>query len=263
MATSYIKTRISSNVLSITLNRPDKLNSFIKPMAKQLQDVLKEAGDDDSIRCVVLTGEGRGFCAGQDLSEAIDNEKKENYVLGDTVRESYNPIIKAIRFLEKPVIAAVNGTAAGAGANLAYACDIILASEEATFVQSFSKIGLIPDSGGTFLLPRLMGFHRSLAHMMLADSMSAGDAKDTGIVHQVTAEDDLLDEATALATELAKRPTRSFALIKKAVNQSFTNNLENQLELEADLQSEAGNTYDYQEGVEAFLEKRKPTFKGK
>ena len=263
MPTNYIDTRVGNGVFTITLNRPDKLNSFIEPMAGELQEALNTAKQDDTVRAVILTGSGRGFCAGQDLSEAIGNGENEEYELGDTVRKSYNPVIKGIRYLEKPVIAAINGTAAGAGANLAFACDIILAAEEAKFIQSFSKIGLIPDSGGTYLLPKLMGFHRALAHMMLAEPMSAAQAKEIGIVHQVTDADNLLDETHKLAEKLAKRPTRSFALIKKAVNQSFNNDLESQLELEAKLQTKAGQTEDYKEGVNAFLEKRKPKFKGK
>jgi len=262
MPSEFIETSISGGVYTIKLNRPDKLNSFIKPMAEELQQAMNKAEVIKKIRSVILTGKGRAFCAGQDLGEAVDNGKKDDYVLGDTVRKNYNPIIKAIRHLEKPVIAAVNGTAAGAGANLAYACDIILASEKAKFIQSFSKIGLIPDSGGTFMIPKLMGFHRAMAHMMLAEPISAHEAEKSGIVYKVIASETLLEETVKLAEHLAKQPTRSFGLIKRAVNQSFTNNLDTHLEVEAQLQTEAGQTHDYQEGVNAFLEKRKPDFTG-
>ena len=258
---SLITTDLNNSILTITLNRPDRLNSFTEPMAKQLQDAFSEAGQNDEVRCVLLTANGKAFCAGQDLPEVTD--KGDDYELGDTVRASYNPIIKAIRNIEKPVVCAVNGTAAGAGANIAFACDIVIASDQAKFIQSFSKIGLIPDSGGTFFLPRLVGLQRANIMYMLDDKITPEQAVEMGLIYKSVANDDLIDEAEQVCTKLASLPTKGFGLYKKAVNQSLQNNLDEQLELEADLQTEAGNTHDYKEGVQAFLEKRKPEYKGK
>lgn len=257
----FISTSLENNILIITLNRPDKLNSFIEPMAKQLQDTLAGAGKKDEVRCVLLTGNGKAFCAGQDLPEVVD--KEEGYELGETVRKSYNPIIKAIRQLEKPVVCAVNGTAAGAGANIALACDIVLAASDAVFVQSFSKIGLIPDSGGTFFLPRLAGLQRANAMYLLDEKITPDKAEEIGLIYRAVASDKLMEEARSICKKLAAMPTKGFALYKQAINQSFSNNLEEHLELEADLQTKAGKTHDYKEGVKAFLEKRKPDFGGK
>jgi len=257
----HISTSLDSNVLTIKLDRPNKLNSVIEPMAQQLQEGLQKAATDDEIRCVLISGNGKAFCAGQDLPEVVD--KGEGYQLGETVRKSYNPIIKAIRHLEKPVVCAVNGTAAGAGANLAFACDIVLASKEAIFVQSFSKIGLIPDSGGTFFLPRLVGLQRANAMYLLDEKISPKKAEEIGLIYKAVDPDNLMDQAQAICQKLASMPTRGFGLYKRAINQSLSNNLDEHLELEADLQTEAGETHDYHEGVQAFLEKRKPDFKGK
>lgn len=257
----YISTSLVNNILTLILDRPDKLNSFIEPMAKQLQDALADAGENNEVRCVLLTGNGKAFCAGQDLPEVVD--KGENYELGKTVRKIYNPTIKAIRQLEKPVVCAVNGTAAGAGANIALACDIVLASKEAVFVQSFSKIGLIPDSGGTFFLPRLVGLQRANAMYLLDEKISSEKAEEIGLIYQAVDADKLIEEAQAICKKLASMPTKGFGLYKRAINQSLSNNLEEHLEMEADLQTEAGNTDDYHEGVQAFLEKRKPEFEGK
>ncbi|MDZ7717169.1 MAG: enoyl-CoA hydratase-related protein [Balneolaceae bacterium] len=258
---SLITTTLDNNVLTITLNRPDKLNSFIEPMANELQEALHKAADKDDVRCVLLTGNGKAFCAGQDLPEVT--KKDDNYELGTTVRNSYNPVIKGIRSLEKPVVCAVNGTAAGAGANIAFACDIVIASDQAKFVQSFSKIGLIPDSGGTFFLPRLVGLQRANIMYMLDDKITPDQAVEMGLIYKSVPHDDLLDEAKHICTKLASLPTKGFGLYKRAINESLQNTLEEQLELEADLQTEAGNTHDYHEGVQAFLEKRKPEFEGK
>lgn len=256
----YISTSLENNILTITLDRPDKLNSFIEPMAKELQKALGEAKENDDIRCVLLTGSGKAFSAGQDLPEVVD--KGEEYELGKTVRKSYNPIIKAIRQLEKPVVCAVNGTAAGAGANIALACDIVLASNEAVFVQSFSKIGLIPDSGGTFFLPRLVGLQRANAMYLLDEKITPENAEEIGLIYKAVDADELLDEAQSICEKLASMPTKGFGLYKRAINQSMANKLDEHLDLEADLQTEAGQTDDYQEGVQAFLEKRKPEFEG-
>lgn len=258
---SLIKTELEDKVLTITLNRPDRLNSFTEPMAKQLQEALDNATANDKVRCVMLTGNGKAFCAGQDLPEVFDKGKE--YELGITVRGSYNPIIKAIRKLEKPVVCAVNGTAAGAGANIAFACDITLASKEAVFVQSFSKIGLIPDSGGTFMLPRLVGVQRANILYMLDEKITAERAVDIGLIYKSVDAEQLREETLEVCRKLASMPTRGFGLYKRAVNKSLNNTLDEQLELEAELQTEAGNTHDYHEGVQAFLEKRKPGFEGR
>lgn len=255
-----IATNIDDKILEITLNRPDKLNSFTDSMAQQFQEVLGDAGENKEVRCILLTGAGKAFCAGQDLSEVI--EKGENHELGDTVRRNYNPVIKAIRQIPKPVVGAVNGTAAGAGANIAFACDLVLASGDATFVQSFSKIGLLPDSGGTFFLPRLVGLQRSNIFYLLDDKISSQKAVDIGLIYKVSEPGKLMAEARSLCSKLASMPTKGFGLYKQSINQSFNNTLEEQLELEAKLQTEAGNTRDYREGVEAFMEKRKPEFTG-
>ncbi len=257
----FISTSLEDNILTITLNRPEKLNSFVEPMAKQLQDAIDDAKKNDDARCVLLTGKGKAFCAGQDLPEVVD--KGEDYELGDTVRNSYNPIIKAIRHLEKPVVCAVNGTAAGAGANIAFACDIVLASNKAVFVQSFSKIGLIPDSGGTFLLPRLVGLQRTNAMYLLDEKISPEKAEEIGLIYKAVEADELMEKAAEICQKLASMPTKGFGLYKRAINQSFVNNLDDHLKVEADLQTEAGKTHDYHEGVQAFLEKRKAEFEGK
>lgn len=256
----FISASLEESILTITLDRPNKLNSFIEPMAEQLQNALTDAKENDEVRCILLTGNGKAFCAGQDLPEVVD--KGEDYELGNTVRKNYNPIIKAIRHLEKPVVCAINGTAAGAGANIAFACDIVLASDKAIFVQSFSKIGLIPDSGGTFFLPRLVGLQRANAMYLLDEKISAQKAEEIGLIYKSVEADALLDEARSICQKLAQMPTQGFGLYKRAINQSLSNNLDEHLELEADLQTEAGKTNDYHEGVQAFLEKRKPEFKG-
>ena len=251
-----------SGVRTLTLNRPDVLNSFTRELGRELQDALQVIAADDSVRAVLLTGAGRGFCAGQDLAEAMPRDG-EIPDLGDFVRETWNPIVSAIRHLEKPVICAVNGVAAGAGANLALACDILFASSDATFVQSFAKIGVIPDSGGTFILPRLVGLHRATIMTMLAEKMTAEQARQWGLVYQVVAPGELLETALKTAKHLATQPTRALGMIKRAFNQSMGVDLDEQLSLEEDLQREAGQSADYAEGVNAFLEKRKPVFKGR
>jgi 2-(1,2-epoxy-1,2-dihydrophenyl)acetyl-CoA isomerase len=230
-------------------------------MATELVAALADIAADSSLRSVLLTGAGRGFCAGQDLAEAVPKNAPIPD-LGDIVRESYNPVIRAIRKLEKPVVCAVNGVAAGAGANLALACDIVLASREASFIQSFAKIGVIPDSGGTFLLPRIVGLHRATVLTMLAERVSADQARDWGMVYEVCEPDKLLERTLAVAQHLATQPTRGLGLIKRGFNRSLGIDLDDQLDFEEELQREAGRTADYAEGVRAFLEKRKPAFVG-
>ena len=262
MSYQHILYEIGQGVATITLNRPDVLNSFNRAMAAELRQALAQAGADPEVRALLLTGAGRAFCAGQDLAEAMPKEGPAPD-LGDIVARGYNPIVRLIRQLDKPVVCAVNGVAAGAGANLAFACDFVLASSTAAFIQSFSKIGLVPDTGGTFFLPRLIGMARATALMMLADKVTAEDAVAMGLILRAVDAPALLEEATALARQLATQPTRGLGLIKRALNASATNGLDEQLALEAQLQAEAGSTADYREGVKAFLEKRPPVFIGR
>ena len=249
-------------VLLVTLNRPDVLNSFNAKMAEDVQRALREAADDPAVRAVLITGSGRAFCSGQDLSEVLPREGHPAPELGDIVRRQYNPIVYAIRTLEKPVVCAVNGVAAGAGANIAFACDIVVASEEATFIQSFGKIGLIPDSGGTFILPRIVGLQRAAALTMLGEKLPASRAKEWGLVYDVVPPTVLASTSFEIAKRLACLPTRGFGLTKRGFNAAFANDLDTQLALEEQLQGEAGRTADYAEGVRAFMEKRAPRFTG-
>ena len=255
-----ITLNIKSQLAVVTLNRPEVFNSFNREMALALQKVVKQCDKDKNIRAVMLTANGKAFCAGQDLKEVTSPELNPGFRA--ILDEHYNPIIKQIRALNKPVVAAVNGVAAGAGANIALACDIVIASEKASFIQAFSKIGLIPDSGGTFFLPRIIGFQKASALMMLGDKVSANDAETMGMVYKVFSEDSFLEEAEKIATTLSKMPTKALALTKKALNASLQNSLDEQLALESKYQIEAAQTEDYNEGVNAFVEKRKPTFKG-
>ena len=250
---------MAEGVLTITLNRADKYNSFVREMALAMQGALEDADANPEVRCIVITGVGKAFCAGQDLAEAIDPEGPE---LTKIVSEHYNPIIKLIRKVGKPIVAAVNGVAAGAGANIALACDIVVATESATFIQAFSKIGLIPDSGGTFTLPRLIGFQKASALMMLGDKVSAREAEAMNMIYRAIPDADFEAEVKRLAATLAAMPTKGLALTKCALNRTYFNSLDEQLNLEDELQTQAGQTYDYNEGVNAFLEKRKPIFKG-
>jgi 2-(1,2-epoxy-1,2-dihydrophenyl)acetyl-CoA isomerase len=256
----FIKFEINNSVGHITLNRPDVLNSFNRQMALELQEALDTCAKDDAVRAVYLTAEGRAFCAGQDLAEVVaaDGPKLQNIV-----KEHYNPIVERIRNIEKPVICGVNGVAAGAGANIALACDITVAIKSASFIQAFSKIGLIPDSGGTFFLPRLIGMQKATALMMLGDKVSAEQAVELNMIFKACDDDKLAEEALAIATKLAQFPTKGLGLTKRALNQSLTNNLTQQLAVEEELQTQAGKTYDYNEGVQSFLEKRKPLFVGR
>ena len=257
---SVLITEIDNGVLYITLNIPDKYNSGTQEMAFAFHKALDKARDNDDVRAVYITGAGKAFCAGQDLGEIVDPNGLE---LPSIVKDHYNPTVERIRNLNKPVVAAVNGVAAGAGANIALACDVVVASEGASFIQAFSKIGLIPDSGGTFTLPRLIGLQRASALMMLGDKVSAADALQMGMLYKVFPIDTFVEESRKIVQKLAKMPTKALGMTKILLNESIKNSLKQQLELEGRYQELASHTEDYKEGVDAFLEKRKPTFKGK
>lgn len=256
---SFITSEKKDKVTLITLNRPDKFNSFNREMALALHAALDEAENDKNCRAIVLTGNGKAFCAGQDLAEAIDPNGPG---IKRIVDEHYNPIVMRLRKIEKPIIAAVNGVAAGAGANIALACDIVTAIDSASFIQAFSKIGLIPDSGGTFFLPRLIGFQRASALMITGDKVSANEAMQMGMIYKVYETSSFMNDVLKLAAMVADMPTKGIGLTKRLLNESFYNTYDKQLQFESFIQTEAASTYDYNEGVKAFLEKRKPEFKG-
>jgi 2-(1,2-epoxy-1,2-dihydrophenyl)acetyl-CoA isomerase len=262
MADEFITSAVSDGVTTITLNRPEVLNCCNRKMSLELQRAFAAVGRNPAARAVLLTGAGRAFCAGQDLGEALPKDGSFPD-LGDFVRATWNPIIRAIRTLEKPVVCAVNGVAAGAGANVALACDLVFAASDATFMQSFVKIGVIPDSGGTFILPRIVGLQRANALTMLAGTLKAAKALEWGLIYEVCEPGKLIETAMATAKHLATQPTRAFGLIKRGFNRSLGVDLEAQLDYEEELQREAGRTADYAEGVRAFLEKRKPNFTGR
>lgn len=256
-----IEINIHNGVATLKLNRPDVFNSFNREMALRLQTDLDICEGNPEIRAIVITGNGKAFCAGQDLKEVTTPELNPGFK--KILEEHYNPIITRIRNIEKPIIAAVNGVAAGAGANIALACDIIVASENASFIQAFSKIGLIPDSAGTFFLPRLIGFQKAAALMMLGDKVSAVEAERLGMIYKVFKTEEFESEVEKLAVNLAQMPTKALGMTKRLLNQSLSNDLTSQLKLESTLQIEASQGDDYKEGVNAFVEKRLPVFKGK
>ncbi|MBA1147446.1 2-(1,2-epoxy-1,2-dihydrophenyl)acetyl-CoA isomerase [Ectothiorhodospiraceae bacterium WFHF3C12] len=263
MSYENIELEIADGVATLTLNRPKSLNSFNVAMHEEVRDAMDRVAGDATVRCLLLTGAGRGFCAGQDLSDRNVQPGDEAPDLGRSIEDYYNPLIRRLKTLEMPVVCAVNGIAAGAGANLALACDIVLAGRSAAFIQAFCKIGLLPDSGGTWHLPRLAGHARAMGLAMLGDKLDAEQAERWGLIWKCVEDDTLQAQARELAAHLATQPTRGLALIKQAINASWDNTLDAQLDLERDLQREAGRTEDYREGVAAFMEKRAAAFKGR
>jgi len=258
---SSITLKIENSVAFLALNRPDVFNSFNREMALNLQQKLDDCEKNEAVRAIVLTGNGKAFCAGQDLKEVTSPELNPGFKA--ILEEHYNPIIERIRAIEKPVIGAVNGVAAGAGANIALACDIVVANEKASFIQAFSKIGLIPDSAGTFFLPRLIGFQKASALMMTGDKVDAIEAERIGMIYKYFSVDTFEEEVDKLAVKMANMPTKGLGLTKRVLNASLVNNLKEQLALESKHQIEAAQTEDYSEGVNSFVEKRKPNFIGK
>lgn len=250
---------IKNNIAIITLNRPEKFNSFNREMALALQKILAGCAADKKVSVLYITGSGKAFCAGQDLGELTGPNPPGFDVI---LSEHYNPIVTMIRNIEKPVLCAVNGVAAGAGANIALCCDAVVATASASFIQAFSKIGLIPDSGGTFTLPRLIGFQKASALMMLGDKVNATEAERIGMIYKVFADENFAEESMKIAVALSKLPAKGLAYTKMALNASLNNSLPVQLKLEDELQFKAAHTFDYHEGINAFLEKRSPNFKG-
>jgi 2-(1,2-epoxy-1,2-dihydrophenyl)acetyl-CoA isomerase len=254
---------LEAGVLTLTLHRPDKLNAFNEDMHRALRAGLERAAADDAVRAILLTGAGRGFSAGQDLGDRDPRRGGGAPDLGATLERFYNPTLRLIRAIEKPVVCAVNGVAAGAGANIAFACDVVLAAKSARFIQAFAKIGLVPDAGGSWSLARILGEPRAKALALLAEPVDAATAAAWGLIWRAVDDDALLDEARAIAARLAAGPTRGLGLTKRAIQAAAGNSLDAQLDLERDLQREAGRTADYAEGVAAFLEKRAPEFVGR
>lgn len=263
MSFEHILFTIEQGVATLTLNRPEQLNSFNAQMHKEVREALKQVRQNPEVRCLLITGSGRGFCAGQDLGDRNVAPGAAAPDLGESIEKNYNPLIRALRDLPMPVICAVNGVAAGAGANIALACDITLAAKSASFIQAFCKIGLVPDSGGTWTLPRAVGMARAKALALLGDRLSAEQAEQWGMIWRCVDDAALQDEALKLARQLATQPTYGLALIKRALNASANNSFDAQLDLERDLQRLAGRSEDYREGVAAFMAKRTPEFKGR
>jgi 2-(1,2-epoxy-1,2-dihydrophenyl)acetyl-CoA isomerase len=263
MTYEHLRTETKDGVATLTLHRPDVLNSVNSALARELQHALDAAAADADVRALLLTGAGRAFCAGQDLAEVVPPDGSKGPDLADVLRDSYEPVVQRLASLEKPIVCAVNGVAAGAGANLALACDVVLAAKTASFIQAFVNIGLVPDSGGTWTLPRLVGAARAKALMLLGERISAEQALAFGMIWAVHEPDRLLPEAQALAAKLAGMPTLALGLTKRALRGSFTASLDEQLALERELQEQAGRSADYREGVKAFQEKRKPRFVGR
>ncbi|MCS3601894.1 2-(1,2-epoxy-1,2-dihydrophenyl)acetyl-CoA isomerase [Buttiauxella sp. BIGb0471] len=260
---TFIVSDVQNGVMTLTLNRPERLNSFNDEMHRQLAQALTQAERDDTIRCLLITGAGRGFCAGQDLNDRNVDPSGEAPDLGASVENFYNPLVKRLAALPKPVIAAVNGVAAGAGATLALGCDIVIAARSVNFIMSFSKLGLVPDCGGTWYLPRLAGRARAMGLALMGDKLSAEQAQQWGMIWQVVDDEALSDTARQLANHFASQPTFGLGLVKKALLASETHTLEEQLDIERDYQRLAGRSEDYREGVSAFLAKRPAVFKGK
>ena len=259
-----IQFSIAKGLAKLTLNRPDKLNSFTTQMHAEVREVLKKIKRDDSVRALLITGNGRGFCAGQDLNDrAVNSDDVEMPDLSLSVEKNYNPLVRTLSSIPIPVICAVNGIAAGAGANIALACDLVMAAESASFIQSFNRLGLIPDSGGTWALPRLVGLSQALALCLVGEKVHAADAQKMGMIWKVVPDDSLLTEAETLGYQLAKGPTKGLGYVKRALRASLDNSLDQQLDLERDLQGIAGRTEDYREGVQAFMQKRDPNYRGK
>ena len=256
---SYIFFAIQNSIATITLNRPEKFNAFNRDMSLQLQEKLEECSGNNDVRIIIITGMGKAFSSGQDIREIINAEKPG---IQNAIEEQYNPLIQKIRNINKPVIAAVNGVAAGAGANIALCCDIVVAAQSAVFVQAFGKIGLIPDCGGTYFLPRLIGMQKATALMMLGDSISAEEAEKIGMIYKCFANADFIEEVNKIALRLSKLAPKALAYTKNALNKSLHQSMEMQLQTEDELQQKAAATNDFKEGITAFMEKRKPEFTG-
>ncbi|MBV2135079.1 2-(1,2-epoxy-1,2-dihydrophenyl)acetyl-CoA isomerase PaaG [Pseudomonas sp. MAP12] len=263
MSFEHILFTLEQGVATLTLNRPEQLNSFTAAMHQEVREALKQVRQNAEVRCLLITGAGRGFCAGQDLGDRNVAPGATAPDLGESIENNYNPLIRSLRDLPLPVICAVNGVAAGAGANIALACDIVLAAKSASFIQAFCKLGLVPDSGGTWTLPRAVGMARARALALLGERLSAEQAEQWGMIWRCVDDTALHDEALKLARQLATQPTYGLALIKRALNASASNSFDEQLDLERDLQRLAGRSEDYREGVSAFMAKRTPEFKGR
>ena len=262
MSFTTINYTVEDGVAVLTLNRPDRLNSFNTDMHAEVREALKCVANDKLVRCLVLTGAGRGFCAGQDLGDRNVASDSDMPDLSESVEKNYNPLIRSLMGMDKPIICAVNGVAAGAGANIALACDIVVAAESASFIQVFCNLGLIPDSGGTWNLPRAVGLPRAKGLALLGEKLPAAKAEQWGLIWKCVEDDNLMDDVMAMARRLATQPTKGLGMIKRALNESTANSYHHQLELEKEYMRQAGRTHDYREGVAAFMDKRKPEFKG-